>query len=295
MSPVKLATLSPTQVEAHRARLYRRTAARRVQTLAQAERFVNEVGFCFFWPIKGVEMPSLFHAVAGRVRDVPMEHDDPDISKTWGWKDQSLGARRWYYGKLLSRRATLVSLDWLPVFYALSPNYGGESDYLEEYEAGLLSREARLVFEAIQTSGPMDTVRLRRECGLASDAAKASFERALVDLQVGMKVLPVGVAEAGAWRYAFIYDLVARHFPEPVELARSLGRSEARDRLVERYVDNVIVTTVSQLKKVFSVLRWTPSELDHTLERLRQAGRIRPARVEGEKSEALASAKPIRP
>jgi hypothetical protein len=101
---------------------YRRTPERRVLTVEEARAFVEEVGFCHFWPIKGVETPSLFHAIAGRVRSVPMEHDDADNSKCWGWKDQSLDKKWWYYGKLLRRRATLVSLDMLPYFYALSEN-----------------------------------------------------------------------------------------------------------------------------------------------------------------------------
>ena len=40
----------------------------------------------------------------------------------------------WFYGKLLRHKATLVSLDFLPNFYALSENFGDyEHDYLEEY------------------------------------------------------------------------------------------------------------------------------------------------------------------
>jgi hypothetical protein len=75
---------------------YRRTAERRVRSVEEARAFVEEVGFCHFWPIKRAELPNLFHAIAGRVRSVPMEHDDPDISKCWGWKDQALDKRWWY-------------------------------------------------------------------------------------------------------------------------------------------------------------------------------------------------------
>lgn len=65
-----------------------------------------------------------------------MERDDPDIGKCWGWKDQALAKRWWYYGKFLRRRATLVSLAELPYFYALSENYGSLDDYLQEYAEG---------------------------------------------------------------------------------------------------------------------------------------------------------------
>ena len=64
---------------------YRRLPELRVATVDEARAFVNEVGFCHFWPIKGIEMPNLFHAIAGRVRSVPNAHDDPDLSRCWGW------------------------------------------------------------------------------------------------------------------------------------------------------------------------------------------------------------------
>ncbi len=41
---------------------------------------------------------------------------------TWGWKDDSLGKTIWYYGKILRRKATFISLEVAPYFYALSEN-----------------------------------------------------------------------------------------------------------------------------------------------------------------------------
>jgi hypothetical protein len=53
-------------------------------------------------------------------------------------------------------------------------------------------------------------------------------------LQVGLKVLPIGVARTGAWNYAFTYELFQRWFPEVPEQARAIKRSEARRVLVSR-------------------------------------------------------------
>lgn len=269
-------SLTLKQLELRRHARYRRTPGRRVRTPAAAQAFVDEVGFCFFWPIQGAELPNLFHAIAGRVRAVPNEHADPDISKCWTWKDQALGQRRWYYGKLLCKKATLIALTDLPNFYALSANYGGEHDYLDEYAAGHLSREAKVIYEALSQGGPLDTVRLRRETRLAAESAKAAFERALVELQVGLKILPVGVAEAGAWRYAFVYDLVSRHFPDLPAQAQTLPRSQARAVLVERYLTNVVAATRAEVRHIFSALKWTPTEWEHTWAALRESGRIEP-------------------
>jgi hypothetical protein len=157
---------------------YRRTPERRIQMVEDARAFVEDLGFCFLWPIKDIEMPSLFHAIAGRVRSVPMKHNDPDLSKCWGWKDRALGLRWWYYSKMLRRRATLISLDLLPYFYACSENYGGLDDYMDEYRAGTMSAEAKGLYEALLEHGPLDTVRLRREARMAAESAKTRFEKA---------------------------------------------------------------------------------------------------------------------
>lgn len=258
---------------------YRRTPERRVHTVEEARAFVEGVGFCHFWPIKGVELPNLFHAIAGRVRSVPMEHDDPDISKCWGWKDDSLDKRWWYYGKFLRRRATLISLAELPYFYALSENYGSLDDYLQEYEDGRMTAEAKAVYEAILEQGALDTIRLRREARMSAQSAKSSFERALVELQVGLKILPVGIAEAGSWRYAFVYELLPRWFPDIPERARVIGRGEAHRHILLRYLRAVVVATPAQVIRLFG---WNADEMEQAAVRLEEAGEIeRGVRIEG--------------
>jgi hypothetical protein len=273
--------LTSEEITRQRDLKYHRTQERRLHSIEEAQAFVNEVGCCHFWPIKGAELPNLFHAIAGRTRPVPMEHDDADISKCWGWKDDSLDKKRWYYGKLLRRRATLVSLDLLPYFYALSENLGSIDDYLAEYEDGKMTAEAKAVYEAILENGPLDTVRLRREARMSANSAKSRFDRALVELQVGLKVLPIGVARTGAWNYAFTYELFQRWFPGVPEQARGIKRSEARRVLVLRYLDNVVATDRKMIAKVFHVLKWTSRELDRTIVTLLEEGAIQRVQVKG--------------
>ena len=94
----------------------------RLANREEALNFVNRRGFIYFWPIKGVEMPNLWTAVAGQ-RAVADAHDDPG-HVTWGWKDKMLDKRLWYYAKILRGKATIISLDVAPYFYVLSENYG---------------------------------------------------------------------------------------------------------------------------------------------------------------------------
>ena len=251
---------------------YRRTPGRAVTSPEQARTFVEDMGMCFFWPIKDIEMPSLFHAIAGRIRLVPNEHGDPDISRSWSWKDNALGKRWWYYGKLLRRRATLISLDLLPMFYAASENYGDLTDYLDEYRDGFLTAEAKDIYEALLERGPLETIRLRRESRMSAESAKARFNRALVELQVGLKVIPIGVTNAGGWHYSFMYDILQRHYPDLPERAKAISRSEAQNKLIMRYIDNVVAIDRKMVHKIFYVLKWTPGEIERAMDHLVDQG-----------------------
>ena len=65
----------------------------RVTTPEQAKEFVDDVGFCFLFPIQGIEMPSLWDAIAGRVVKTYSSHSGYEIERTWGWKDDSLNKK----------------------------------------------------------------------------------------------------------------------------------------------------------------------------------------------------------
>ena len=251
--------------------------------MSQAAAFVKERGFIYFWPIKGTDLPSLWTAVAGD-RPVADEHDDPG-HKTWGWKDDALDKRIWYYGKILRRKATMISLDVAPYFYALSANYGSpDEDYLIAYRDGSLTQAAKQVYEALLRTGPLNTIDLRRAARLGN-ARDAEFNRALESLQVDFKILPVGVAEAGAWRYAHIYDLVPRHFPELPERARAIPEPEARLQLARLYFRSV---GAAQPRGVQRLLGWSAGEASKPLATLQARHEIELALYPGKPGEWLA-------
>lgn len=239
-------------------------------TVEQAVEYVNQRGFVFFWPIKGVTLPSLWVAAAGD-RPVPDEHDDPG-HVTWGWKDEMLPKKVWYYARVLRRRNTMLSLEALPYFYALSPNYGDpENDYLEQYEQGLMTAEAKQVYEALLRKGSLDSISLRKEARLSGTSSDSRFNRALEDLQIEFKVLPVAVTEAGAWNYAFRYDLVSRHYPQLILEAGSITEPQARRWILERYFTSVGAIEKREVARIFG---WRPEALDRTLKAMAAEGLI---------------------
>lgn len=265
-----MALIPLARLHAYRNRTFRMEPGTRLTSLDEAVSYINERGFIFFWPYKGYLFPSLWTAVAGD-RPVADEHDDPG-HVTWGWKDSLLGKRRVYYARVLRKRNTFLSLDLLPYFYALSPNYGSpEEDYLIDYEAGKLTAEARAVYEALLDQGPLDTVALRKAARLTSKSSDTPFNRALEELQVTFRILPVGVAEAGAWNYAFIYDLVPRHYPELIERAHPISEWEARRVLVLYALRSLGAARAVHLQRLFG---WPTGLFDKAVDKLVQNGEL---------------------
>jgi hypothetical protein len=184
-----------------------------------------------------------------------------------------LDQRCWYYAKLLRGKATFVSLEVLPNFYVLSQREADLDDYRQVYRAGKLSNEALKIADAILEYGPLDSLQLRRKAGLSRSESKSRFDRGLTELQRGLWILPIGIAKAGAWRYAFIYELLDRWYPKLPSQAGMLRRTHARELLVERYIEANGVASESDARKVF---QWKRDVLNEALTSLSGQGRLIP-------------------
>jgi hypothetical protein len=263
-------TLPVEILQSYRANTFRTHPGTRLHSADEAVKFVNERGLVFFWPNKQIDLPSLWVAAAGD-RPVPDEHDDPG-HVTWGWKDGMLGRKQWYYARTIHRRNAMISLSLAPFFYALSPNFGDpEHDYLEQYEQGRLTQEARLIYEAILMHGPLDTIALRKAARMSSPNSDTRFNRALDDLQMQFKILPVGVSEAGAWRYAFIYDISAFHFPDLQEQARSISEPQARRTILYTCLQSSGVLRQKDFSRIF---HWAPLDIENDVRILIDEGKV---------------------
>lgn len=245
------------KLQAHRMRTFRHAQggafglppAKRLSSASQALTFINKRGFVYFWPIKGIDLPSLWMAVAGD-RPVADKHDDPG-HVTWRWKDGALDKKIWYYGKILRGKATMISLEIAPYFYALSENYGSpEEDYLIAYHEGRLTQASKQVYETLLDNGALNTLDLRKTAKL-SNAKDSEFNKALEQLQRDFKILPVGVSDAGAWKYSHIYEITTRHFPDLSEQARVIKESQARAKLLELYFEMVGAAQLRDANKLF--------------------------------------------
>lgn len=265
----RMTLLDLKKLQTLRTRTFNLPPQKRVSTPAQALTFVNRRGFVFFWPIKGIDLPSLWTAVAGE-RPVADKHDDPGHI-TWGWKDDALGKKKWYYGKIVRGKATMISLDTAPYFYALSENYGApEEDYLITYQEGRLTQASKQVYETLLEHGALNTLDLRKMAKL-SNAKDSEFTKALEQLQRDFKILPVGVAQAGAWKYSHIYEITTRHFPDLSEQARKITESQARAKLLELYFGMV---GAAQLRDVNKLFGWGNEAVQRAVSKLVESGSL---------------------
>jgi hypothetical protein len=271
------------KLNTHRARTFRLPPLPRVTSPKAALEYINTRGFIYFWPIKGIDLPSLWTAVAGN-RVVADKHDDPG-HVTWRWKDNALGRKTWYYAKILRGKATMISLEIAPYFYALSENYGSpEEDYLLAYEEGHLTQAAKQVYEALLKEGALNTIDLRRAAKL-TNAKESEFNKALEVLQSDFKILPIGVSDAGAWKYSFIYEIVTRHYPDLQEKGRFIGEREARTKLTDLYFNSVGAAQERDVNKLF---RWQKELTARTISGLVEKGKLLKMEYPAQKGEWFA-------
>lgn len=151
--------------------------------------------------------------------------------------------------------------------------------------------EAKNIYEVLLKEGAMATSRLRQLAGLAGGGANARrFDRAIAELQIGMKIVKVGISDANRWGYAYVYDLFLRRFPDIPERARKISSDQAMATLLLRHLHNVVVETERALRRLF---RWEDWEWERLMRRLTERGLIRRGlRVEGWAEEGLAANEP---
>ena len=97
----------PEEIEDYRDASWRREGPRQVETVVDAEQFIEQVGFAACLTDSRRPGPSLYVAVCGR-RDAVMPRNvqkDPESSLTWQLKDELVRRGKVYYAKLARGKA----------------------------------------------------------------------------------------------------------------------------------------------------------------------------------------------
>lgn len=209
---------------------------RRVATPADAVRFINAVGYCLLFPIARLPLPSLYFACARR--DIHLGPSwDKYCQAIWLWKDELPRQRRAFYAKYFKLRGTFISLEMLPHFLAMRGTPAAGSDHERLYAGGLISHDARTLWQTLDKLGPLARLELRHACKMESTAGNQRFKRAMAELQCLLAVVHFGAEqETESWA-SVRYELTARAFPKQVAAARKLSPEAARAALAAKYLE----------------------------------------------------------
>ena len=249
------------RLEAHRARLTRKY---RVRSADQLVRMVDELGYCFAFTLRtgDAPLPAGFDHLSTN-----------DEGRKWGWiwewKDELAAGRRLYYGTLLVRKPTFVSLALLPTLYATFGRAGEPDDHLEDVRAGRLSDISRRIVDFLAASGETQTKRMRAALGIVSKEGKRDYDKAIDEVQRLMYVALVRAVGEGREDYNYTYDLFGRRYPEALKAAEQLSSADCMRALLERSLELAGALTVRQLERLFE---WGDDRTARTIERVEGAG-----------------------
>jgi len=233
----------PPDIEDFRDRQWCREEARRIDTAADAERFIDRVGFASCLTDSRRPGPSLYVAVCGR-RDAVMPRNvqkDEEASHTWLLKDEIVRRGKVYYAKLARGKAMFLAPRLIPYFHAIWGMRRAE-------EPRRLSRDAQAVLRVLRREWEMATSDLRDEAGLKD---RASLTRAVDELQAAMLVVPSDVVYRP--KFTYIWTLGVGRFPD--ELRRRVTRDAAVREIARCFLAGAGMTIPGELARVTGLSR----------------------------------------
>jgi hypothetical protein len=233
----------PPEIEDYRDRHWWREGLRQVETAADAERFVERVGFASCLADSRRPGPSLYVAVCGR-RDAVMPRTpqkDPEASLAWELKDEVIRRGRVYYGKLARGRAMFLAPRMIPFFHAI---WGVK----RPAQRTRLSPGARAILRVLRREWEMATADLRAESGVTD---RAAFSRGIDELQASMLVVPGQVCYRP--KFTYIWTLAIGRFPD--QLTARVRRDVALREIARCFLGGAGMTIPGELARVTGLPR----------------------------------------
>jgi hypothetical protein len=236
-------TAIPEDIEEFRDRQWCRENVQQIESAADAERFIDRVGFASCLTDARRPGPSLYVAVCGR-RDAIMPRNvqkDPEASLTWEIKDEIIRRGRVYYAKLARGKATFIAPRLVPHFHAV---WGVR----KADEPNRLSKSARRVLAALRREWEIGTRDLRDDAGIRD---RKAFTAALDELQAAMIVIPSQVLYEPTFTY--LWTLGAGRFTEM--LRQRVPREVALREIARAFLTSAGMTIPGELARVTGLSR----------------------------------------
>lgn len=125
-------------------------------------------------------------------------HTGTDLDP-WLWRVKIVKEEHAAYGKFFGTKASFIQVELFPLVKSLLTL---ERTVEERYESGLMSQNARKIYNIIKDAGNIDSRNLRKEANLAAKEQKKDYERALAELQNYADIVITGAKESdhdGGW------------------------------------------------------------------------------------------------
>jgi len=201
-----------------------------IHTEKEALAFIEKHGLVTLFPIKDTHFPSLYGATAGKSKEEKFE-------KAWAWSDNLAQQKKIYYGKLVGKQVTLVSLEIFPHIFKLYHNR-------EE-----LNEPARRILNYLTQHGATSTTNLRKELKLMGKEQKSKFTKALEQLQLNLFIAVVDREKSPKMTYT--WDLIERWMPKDLfKKAGSTTQIVARESIVKKMLESKVISRPEDLKKI---------------------------------------------
>ncbi len=248
----KIAEL-PEEIEQIRDKKWRREEISKVETAAQVEALVEDLGFCLALTDSRTNLPSVYIAVCGR-RDAHSPRNvqkDFEMSLAWTLKDEVMQRGKIYYSKLCKSRAMFVAPRLVPYFNVV---WGVP----KAQEKSVLSEDANKVLKVLRKEWEMGTSDLRQAAKIET---RQRLTKALDELQKAMKVVPQECLYHPTFTY--IWTLTEARFPK--ETAKKVGREEAVKELARAFLQMSEMTLIGEFARAVGLTRKEAGKANHAL------------------------------
>lgn len=141
-----------------------------------------------------------------------------------------------FYGKVLRGRSTFIAPRLVPYFNAL---FG----IPRRLEKKVLSEDAQAILKVMRREWEMATRDLREASGISE---RARFDKAMTQLQKGLKIIPTEVLYEPTFTY--IWSIPEARFPEQLKV--QVGREEALKEIARSYLVGAGMTLRGELARV---------------------------------------------
>ena len=219
---------------------------RPLATLEDARAFLDSVGFCLMYPVRGVLAPTFIGAYLGaddRLPTCKTAFSDPHAQAATELMVRLLRAKSAFELSIFPDAGLVVAASIFPYFYTLVQR--------AEHQPGRGAKMAPLaedILRVIERDGAAAKPELQQR--LKGDVSSLAIERTLQELWSRLRITRVDYTP----RDGAVWDTLERWAPEQVKAGKHLSSGEALSAAVSQYLEAVVAAETGEIEAFFSPL-----------------------------------------